>query len=229
MRTNRDHKKTHSISVMMLCIIVGLMLGLFIKTKYHEILYDQELADSIAVNSIVMTLPDSTMLLVEDEIIIYLLCIETSEIQFSQDDKIKFYTSLQAVQEWHPVLDIYLMLALAKVESNFDTTAISRKQATGLYQIMPHSANYYSSIVNLPWYDGDLFNVQTNTLMAATILIILYTQYNNIESTLSAYNGNRPIPTQFSKKVLSQREKYILATKKYIYENKINPTEFHNV
>ncbi len=74
-----------------------------------------------------------------------------------------------------------LIIAVAKAESGFNASAISKKGAVGIMQLMPETAKNYN--VN------DRFNVDQNLEAGVKYLKHLYEKYNNIPLTLAAYNS----------------------------------------
>lgn len=85
----------------------------------------------------------------------------------------------------YPELPVELALAVAKVESNFDASAVSSKGARGVMQIMPKTAQ---SVFDL---DPDrLWDPVVNIRTGIHYLSELYQQYDqNWEAALSHYNG----------------------------------------
>lgn len=74
-----------------------------------------------------------------------------------------------------------LIIAVAKAESGFNASAISKKGAVGIMQLMPDTAKNYN--VN------NRFNVDQNLEGGIKYLKYLYYKYNNIPLTLAAYNS----------------------------------------
>lgn len=78
-----------------------------------------------------------------------------------------------------------LVLAVAKVESNFDPDALSFKGARGVMQIMPDTAKK-----ELHVHPDDLWDPETNISLGIEYLARLYEQYGNRwDAALSHYNG----------------------------------------
>lgn len=73
-----------------------------------------------------------------------------------------------------------LLAAVAKVESNFNTAAVSKDGAQGLMQFMPGTSA--SRHVN-PWDPASAIDG------AAQMLTGLYQQFGTVEKALAAYNG----------------------------------------
>ncbi len=78
-------------------------------------------------------------------------------------------------------IDGYLLKAIAKVESNFNSKAISRKGAIGLMQLMPHTARLTG--VRNP------FRVRENLEGAARYLKKLIKEFKSLPLAIAAYNA----------------------------------------
>lgn len=83
----------------------------------------------------------------------------------------------------------YLVLAVIKVESNFQPRAVSSMGARGLMQIMPSTAKYISRKFDFKYSGSNsLFNPHANVKMGIAYLSLLDQRYNDIEHVLWAYN-----------------------------------------
>lgn len=83
----------------------------------------------------------------------------------------------------------YLVLAVIKVESNFQPRAVSSMGARGLMQVMPSTAKYISRKFGFKYTGGNsLFNPHANVKMGIAYLSLLDQRYNDIEHVLWAYN-----------------------------------------
>lgn len=106
-------------------------------------------------------------------------------------------------------LDPRLLSAVAFRESAFNTSAVSRRGAQGLMQLMPKTAKYLGV--------RDAFDPRQNVLGGAKYLRELYDQFDgNLEMTLGAYNAGptlvkrtgNPTPT-------AEATEYVAAVMKY--------------
>lgn len=88
-------------------------------------------------------------------------------------------------------VDPYLIAAVISVESSFDKNARSPKDARGLMQIMPETAEWAASKMNLNSFDIEmLYDPDTNIKMGTWYLSNLKKQFNDkIDLVLAAYNG----------------------------------------
>ena len=91
--------------------------------------------------------------------------------------------------EKYPAVDPLLLLAIGTVESRYDTQAVSKADARGLYQIWPSTGRLL--LRNLGWdYDeAALHDPEKNTEAAALYLDILFTAYEDPQMVLAEYNG----------------------------------------
>lgn len=83
-------------------------------------------------------------------------------------------------------IDPYLVLAIIKTESGFDSMAVSKKQAKGLMQIMDSTANDINSEVE----ETNIYNVNTNIKLGCEYLNYLIETYDgNYYLAVCAYNA----------------------------------------
>lgn len=90
-------------------------------------------------------------------------------------------------------LDPYLVAAVIKTESNFDEGAKSNKNAYGLMQITPDTAQWAAEKMNIYNFKTQmLYNPEFNIRMGCWYLDNLKEEFkNNMELVLAAYNGGR--------------------------------------
>ena len=88
-------------------------------------------------------------------------------------------------------LDKNLIYAIIKVESNFNTNAISRRGAKGLMQIMDNTGAWGAEHVASSQYSHDkLFVPEINLKIGCWYIGKLLHQYNgNVDMALAAYNA----------------------------------------
>ncbi len=87
-------------------------------------------------------------------------------------------------------LDPYLVLAVIKTESDFDKTAVSKKDAKGLMQIMETTAIETANKMGLEVTEKDLFEPELNINIGLKYFTYLLNQYNNnYPLAIIAYNA----------------------------------------
>lgn len=90
-------------------------------------------------------------------------------------------------------LDPYLISAVIKTESNYKPRALSSKNAYGLMQITPDTAEWAAKEMKLENYKNEkLFDPDYNINMGCWYLDNLKKEFNgNMDLVLAAYNGGR--------------------------------------
>lgn len=88
-------------------------------------------------------------------------------------------------------VDPFLVLAIIKVESNFDPSAVSPKNARGLMQISAKTGQWGAQVLKLNNYgNNSLFDPETSILIGCWYLNVLNEEFNgNTDLVLAAYNG----------------------------------------
>lgn len=84
-------------------------------------------------------------------------------------------------------IDPYLVYALIKVESGYDSNAISGAGAQGLMQIMPETAEWIARKLNLDEYN--IFDAKTNIEMGCWYINFLQERFEDKDTLLAAYNA----------------------------------------
>ena len=85
-------------------------------------------------------------------------------------------------------VEISLVLAVMKTESNFNKNARSSKGAIGLMQVMPETAKFISSKIGFS-EEINLFDEDTNIRLGVAYLKYLTHKFSNLEVVLWAYNA----------------------------------------
>ena len=81
----------------------------------------------------------------------------------------------------------YVVYSVIKVESGFDSDAVSQKGASGLMQLMPATYRWLAKMKNESV--GNIFDVEENIKYGTYYLSILYERYGNWTYALCAYNA----------------------------------------
>ncbi|MCI6693385.1 MULTISPECIES: lytic transglycosylase domain-containing protein [unclassified Clostridium] len=88
-------------------------------------------------------------------------------------------------------LDPYLVLAVIKTESDFDKTAVSKKDAKGLMQIMDTTGEWVAKEIGINYFmTSMMFDPELNIKIGCWYLKNLKEEFNNnLDLVLAAYNG----------------------------------------
>jgi soluble lytic murein transglycosylase len=87
-------------------------------------------------------------------------------------------------------LDPYLVFAIIKVESNFNTEAVSQKNARGLMQISQKTGQWGARVLKLKQYtEKSLFDPETNISIGCWYLSVLIKEFGDLDLVIAAYNG----------------------------------------
>lgn len=86
-------------------------------------------------------------------------------------------------------VDVNLIYAVIKAESNFDENAVSRKNAKGLMQLMYDTAKDVAILNGLEIDENKILEPETNINIGTKYLSILLNKYGNIGVALAAYNA----------------------------------------
>ncbi len=116
-------------------------------------------------------------------------------------------------------IDYRMILALARVESNFRDDAVSPKGARGLLQLKPSIAESVARDIGIPLNGKKcLHDSEKNVTIGIHLLLTLIDEYYDIHAALSAYNmGKAKIQelsanqyrTKFSNAVLREYKRYM--------------------
>ena len=119
-------------------------------------------------------------------------------------------------------IDYRLALAVIKVESNFKHDVVSKKGASGLFQIKPSLARYIAKDAGVNWEGADcLKEPDKNIKLGVYHLSRLVEDFRSLPTALSAYNvGSSKVKarqqksksqpkTAFAKRVMKEYQKNI--------------------
>ena len=86
-------------------------------------------------------------------------------------------------------VDVNLVFAVIKTESNFYDDAVSDKGAVGLMQIMPQTAKYLCLLLDENFDEIDLFDAETNIRFGTYYLSYLAKKFPDRDKQILAYNA----------------------------------------
>jgi len=87
-------------------------------------------------------------------------------------------------------IDPFLVASIIRTESNFYNEAVSKKEAKGLMQITPTTAEWISNEINeVNFTEDDLFDPKTNIKFGTWYLNRIGTNYDDLDIILSCYNA----------------------------------------
>jgi soluble lytic murein transglycosylase-like protein len=172
-----------SSAIMLLVVLCALLTMWYFhsKTKYLENEFEIKLAETrISINNNV-----------SEQVIFLKIMVLNDQTNVELAREIA-----KSVYKWARVYDRDpdLMLALIKIESNFNPKAISSAGAEGLTQIMP----FWYEIFKEP--PGTFKNINKSIEYGHRILALYESQYGNVEMALIAYNrGHHRIENDLTK------------------------------
>ncbi len=136
-----------------------------------------------------------------------------------REDKLKAVVHTVCDEAQQRDLDYRLALAVIKVESNFKQDVVSRKGASGLFQIKPSLAKYIPKNAGVTWNGSQCLHEPDNNIKLGVYhLSKLVEEFKGLPSALHAYNvgtgklrtrppGADEPTTAFTKRVLKEYEK----------------------
>jgi transglycosylase-like protein with SLT domain len=107
----------------------------------------------------------------------------------SLTDAFRYADLALGASEKYPAVDPLLLLAIGSVESRYDTQAVSRADARGLYQIWPSTGRLLLRALGQEYDETALYDPEKNTMAAALYLDILFSTYSDPQLVLAEYNG----------------------------------------
>ena len=126
-------------------------------------------------------------------------------------------------------LDPYLVLAVIKTESNFNSNAESNKGAKGLMQIMDSTGEWVAEEIGVEDFTPDmLFDEEINIRFGCWYLKNLEGEFGSLDLILAAYNAGSGHVTKWLKDERYSPDGDVLTyipfaeTKKYVDKVKIN-------
>ena len=105
----------------------------------------------------------------------------------------KTYSEIVSVYAEEYDVEENLIYAVIKAESNFDSSAVSNRDAIGLMQIVEETAvdvaKKNNIEINTENIEEEILDIDNNINIGTKYLSTLLTQYGNIEVALAAYNA----------------------------------------
>lgn len=86
-------------------------------------------------------------------------------------------------------LEVALVYASIKQESDFDKKAVSKSGALGLMQILPSTAKWIASELEIEYNKEIMFEPKVNIEFGCFYLSYLFKKFNDIEIVVCAYNA----------------------------------------
>lgn len=83
----------------------------------------------------------------------------------------------------------YIVYAVIKTESNFESNAVSSAGAVGLMQLTPDTFDWISMLMKRSADSGMLYDPETNIEYGTYLLSYLYMRYNRWDTVFAAYNA----------------------------------------
>lgn len=122
-------------------------------------------------------------------LLLFLLITILACLIFANAAKIKKYrAACESAAETFKV-EVSLVLAVIKVESNFNEKAVSKKNACGLMQITPSTFSYVVKMYDLKYSDDDIFTPKANVCVGTAYLSYLIEKFGYKDVALAAYNA----------------------------------------
>ncbi|AVD35707.1 lytic transglycosylase domain-containing protein [Clostridioides difficile] len=84
-------------------------------------------------------------------------------------------------------LDENIVYSVIKAESKFNSSAVSKKEAKGLMQILDITRDWGAEELNLK--NVDIFDPETNIRLGCWYLSKLYKEFGKLDLVIAAYNG----------------------------------------
>lgn len=89
-------------------------------------------------------------------------------------------------------LDVFLVYAIVKGESGFDSKAVSKSGAVGLMQLMDNTAKEVANRIHIKYDENTLYDPESNIQIGTRYFSELMKKYDqNIYISLAAYNAGQ--------------------------------------
>ena len=148
--------------------------------------------------------PDSDIVVLEHKPKIQLALsnyIQKSNPKVSDDDADTIAANIVEYSD-----DPFLIVALMKVESSFNSYAISNSNALGLSQVIPKYHKDKIRQITKEFGYFDIFDIKQNIKLGVMVYEEYLNQLGSVSKALTQYNGNQPdIP--YDKMVMAEKRK----------------------
>lgn len=123
--------------------------------------------------------------------------------------------------------DWKLILAIIRVESQFDARARSHKGARGLMQVLPSTAKWLSPKLGLEYAGRDsLYDPEYNVKLGTSYLYMLHQRFGDIEKAIVAYNRGPDGLTRYLRQGRKFPPTYLVRVMDYYKELKDSANEY---
>ena len=119
-------------------------------------------------------------------VIIVVICINKLMIKVFYKKEYSEYINKYS-QEYN--VEENLIYALIKAESNFEADAVSNKNAQGLMQLMPSTAEEVADKNDIELNEENILEPETNINIGTIYIATLLEKYDSVEVALAAYNA----------------------------------------
>lgn len=104
----------------------------------------------------------------------------------------KYYDLVKNASDKYSV-ELSLIFAIIKTESNFNEKAVSRKGAIGLMQIRRSTFTYVCETYDLPFLPESIFNPAENISVGVAYISYLFKKFEREDVVLACYNAGEGV------------------------------------
>ena len=104
----------------------------------------------------------------------------------------KYETDIEKYSQVYD-LESALVFAIARVESDFEASAVSSSGARGVMQIMPITAKWIAGELGDEYSDDNLFDPETNIRYGCFYLRYLLDKFDDLWVVVAAYNAGESV------------------------------------
>ena len=121
-------------------------------------------------------------------LVIYALVAVIFVVIFTAGYPLRYRDEITAASEQFGV-DRVLIASVIRAESGFNRYALSSKGAVGLMQILPTTASYINTRMNLGKTNINLADPETNIILGTAYLRYLLDRFEDLRTAIIAYNA----------------------------------------